>query len=298
MEKKVSVIIPFYNGVTWLCEAVQSVLDQTYKNVEIIVINDGSPEDITPFLNKYKEKVIYYKQENQGPAVARNYGMQIATGTYIAFLDSDDLWLPTKLEKQIPFMENNGFKWSHTGFYFWWPQNNRLEIVNNKNDYDDISLQMKISFRMATPSVVIHHDVIKEHPEINFPPELRKAQDTAYFKKLAKYYKVALIQEPLVKVRMRGENTNTLVLLRFEKKNELYIETKKQPEKFSFTEKFIYTIYHIYHKIFGKKRNKLKEFVAKCFWAIPFSIERIYLKHLIRQTTKSEKYILRWDKKS
>ncbi|MDY5738280.1 MAG: glycosyltransferase family A protein, partial [Candidatus Onthomorpha sp.] len=68
---KVSVIIPFYNGVDWLCEAVQSVLDQTYKNFEIIVVNDGSPEDVTKFLEKYGDKIIYHKQINQGPAAAR-----------------------------------------------------------------------------------------------------------------------------------------------------------------------------------------------------------------------------------
>src|SRR5690554_2836035 len=101
MEKKVSVIIPFYNGVEWLCEAVQSVLDQTYKNFEIIVVNDGSPEDVSGLLSKYGNKIIYRYKENGCAATARNLAMEIATGEYLAFLDSDDLWLPAKTEKQI-----------------------------------------------------------------------------------------------------------------------------------------------------------------------------------------------------
>ena len=66
MEPLVSVIIPFYSGVEWLCEAVQSVLDQTYKNFEIIVVNDGSPEDVTAFLERYGDKIVYFKKENGG----------------------------------------------------------------------------------------------------------------------------------------------------------------------------------------------------------------------------------------
>lgn len=72
MNKKVSVIIPFYNGVEWLSEAVQSVLNQTYNNIEIIVINDGSPENIDGFLKKFGDKIIYKYKENGGAATARN----------------------------------------------------------------------------------------------------------------------------------------------------------------------------------------------------------------------------------
>ena len=289
-NKKVSVIIPFYNGVEWLCEAVQSILDQTYKNVEIIVVNDGSPEDIKPFLDRYGDKVVYRYQENQGPAVARNLAMSIATGDYLAYEDADDIWLPTKLEKQIGFMEEKGFMWSHTGFYYWWPETGKMKLISNKYDYDDIREQMLVSFKMVTPSVVVHRRTMEEHPEINFPPELRKSQDTAYFASLAKYYKVALVQEPLVKIRMRGDNSNLQVLIRFEKRAKLYQDNK---DKMPFAMRVSGCMYVFFHKLFGMKRGQVKEFIGKCMWAVPFSIERLYIKHLVKKLRKDENYILR-----
>lgn len=294
MEKRVSVIIPFYSGVDWLCEAVQSVLDQTYQNIEVIVVNDGSPEDIRPFLDKYSQKVVYRYQENQGPAVARNLAMSLATGEYIAFEDSDDIWLPMKLEKQISFMEENGFVWSHTGFYYWWPSSGKSKRINNHYDYGDISKQMMISFKMVTPSVVVHRKTMLEHPELVFPVHMRKAQDSAYFIGLAQYYKVALIEEPLVKIRMRGDNSNHQVLMRFEKRAESYEKYKKDPSDKAFFLGLIYWIYAQYHKLFGTKRNAFKEMIAKCMWAFPFILERIYLHLLICRSTKDNAYIKEW----
>ena len=146
MDKKVSVIIPFYNGVNWLCEAVQSVLDQTYKNVEIIVVNDGSPENVQSFLDKYGTLVNYNYQENQGPAVARNLGMHLATGDYLAYLDSDDVWVPTKLEKQIGFMESNGFLAT---------QSNQLtHFIGYKNEFnfDNVKFYQNARFGVFHPN--------------------------------------------------------------------------------------------------------------------------------------------------
>ena len=113
----VSIIIPFYNNVDWLNEAVDSVMKQTYKDYEIIVVNDGSKEDITLFLEKNPE-IIYFYQKNNGAGSARNKGIDVARGKYIAFLDSDDVWLPQKLEKQVDYMENNPqIMWSHCSYH-------------------------------------------------------------------------------------------------------------------------------------------------------------------------------------
>ncbi len=291
-NKKVSVIIPFYNGVAWLGEAVQSILDQTYKNVEIIVVNDGSPEDIQPFLDKYGDKIVYRYQENQGPAAARNLAMSISTGDYLAYEDADDIWLPTKLEKQIGFMEKNGFEWSHTGFYYWWPETGKKKKISNRFDYDDISKQMKISFKMVTPSVVVHRKTMIEHPEIDFPVNMRKAQDSAYFNNLAMFYKVALIEEPLVMIRMRGDNSNSQVLMRFEKRAQFYLKEKNDQNLLPVL-RFTGRIYYCYHKLLGTKRGKGKEFIAKCLWVFPFFIERCWLFFMVRHEKKDGRYILK-----
>lgn len=288
---KVSVIIPFYNGVDWLCEAVQSVLDQTYKNFEIIVVNDGSPEDVTKFLEKYGDKIIYHKQINQGPAAARNYAMKIATGDYFAFLDSDDIWLPEKTEKQIEFMKFCGAKWSHVGFYYWQPNNGKLKFISNKDDYGSIYLKTFISIKIATPCVVVNRSTFEEHPEIIFPEDMRKGQDTAYFRELSKYYPIALVREPLAKIRMRGNNSNTMAVSRFQLKASAYLKYKNNitiPRGIV----RVYAIYYLYSKLFGSKTNKIKEFFAKCFWVIPYIIERVYVKRFISNSSDKERYVL------
>ncbi len=289
---KVSVIIPFYNGVEWLCEAVQSVIDQTHKNVEIIVVNDGSPEDVTKFLDIYGDKVIYHKQINQGPAVARNYAMNIATGDFFAFLDSDDIWLPEKLEKQLKLMKLTGAKWSHTGFYYWWPQTNKLKYIDNTSDYDDIYLQTFVSIKIATPCVIVDRKTFEEHPEIIYPENMRKGQDTAYFRELSKHYPIALVKEPLAKIRMRGTNSYTRAVIRFQLKASSYLKYKNDSNIHRGIIR-IYSIYYLYSKLFGNKTNKFKEFIAKCFWSLPYIIERVYVKYLISKTSKDDKYILR-----
>lgn len=111
--RKVSVIIPFYQHMDRLTEAVESVLQQNYDNIEIIVINDGSPEDISDFLERFKGKIIYEMKPNGGQATARNRGIEIATGDIIAFLDSDDMWLPQKLFVQVKAMEMSNAIWSY-----------------------------------------------------------------------------------------------------------------------------------------------------------------------------------------
>lgn len=289
-NKKVSVIIPFYNGVQWLFEAVQSALDQTYRNVEIIVVNDGSKENVSGFLERYGDRIVYRYQENQGVAAARNHAMKIATGDYFAFLDSDDAWLPEKLDKQICFMESVGAKWSHTGFYYWYPQTNEMKVVNNFEDYGDIYKKTFVTFRLATLCVIVTREALAEHPEIRFPVEMRKAQDTHFFRSLAKYYPIAYVREPLAKVRMRKDNTNKRAVLRFNLKGSEYInlkDNKTVPKGV----KRILLIYYIYSKIFGHKTNAFKEKLALVLWSIPYAIERVYVKRLAKKTQEDKKYL-------
>ncbi|MCQ3931011.1 MAG: hypothetical protein DPW16_11185 [Chloroflexi bacterium] len=104
----VSVIITTYNRKDYLEEAIDSVLNQIYSNFELIVVDDGSTDGTGDLIHKkYVGQLHYIYQENRGRSEARNHGMREAKGKYIAFLDSDDLWKPNKLSKQITFMEQN-----------------------------------------------------------------------------------------------------------------------------------------------------------------------------------------------
>ena len=105
MPSIVSVIIPVYQGDRFLADAIESVLNQTYTNYEIIVVDDGSTDNSLEVLDPYFDKIRYVFQENQGVAAARNRGIQIARGELIAFLDQDDFWLPDKLALQVACFE-------------------------------------------------------------------------------------------------------------------------------------------------------------------------------------------------
>lgn len=97
----VSVIVPTYNRAALLSAAVNSVLQQTYQNIEIIVIDDGSTDDTTEVMAQYGERVRYTRRPNAGVNAARNLGLKQARGEFVALLDSDDLWAPYKLELQV-----------------------------------------------------------------------------------------------------------------------------------------------------------------------------------------------------
>jgi glycosyltransferase involved in cell wall biosynthesis len=100
-EPLVSVIIPVYNCERYVEEAICSVLNQTYKPLELILVDDGSTDDSAKIIKKYEPDVHYLSQSNQGMAAARNRGIEAAGGDYFAFLDADDLWVPDKIQAQI-----------------------------------------------------------------------------------------------------------------------------------------------------------------------------------------------------
>ncbi len=102
---RVSVIIPTYNRGWILEEAVDSVLAQTYTDFELIVVDDGSTDDTRALLQPYGQRIAYVHQDNQGVSAARNTGLRLARGELIALLDSDDLWKPAKLARQVAFFD-------------------------------------------------------------------------------------------------------------------------------------------------------------------------------------------------
>jgi len=103
----VSVVIPAFNPGRLISDAIESVLAQSYRNFEIIVVDDASTDGFHELLKSLQFQVLYIRQAHAGSAVARNRGVLLSGGEYIAFLDADDLWVPAKLEKQVDFMERN-----------------------------------------------------------------------------------------------------------------------------------------------------------------------------------------------
>lgn len=116
MEELVSIITASYNTANYISETIETVLAQTYTNWEMIIVDDCSIDNTNEVVQRYTdERIRYFKMKsNSGAAVARNFALQKARGRWIAFLDSDDLWNSSKLEKQINFMKNNGYHFSYT----------------------------------------------------------------------------------------------------------------------------------------------------------------------------------------
>lgn len=104
-SKLVSVIIPTYNRAHTICRAIDSVIRQTHSFTEVIVVDDGSTDETPAVLRRYGDRIRVVVQQNCGPSIARNRGIALATGHVVAFLDSDDYWLPTKLERQLELMD-------------------------------------------------------------------------------------------------------------------------------------------------------------------------------------------------
>jgi len=120
MAGLVSIIMPSYNTAEYIAESIQSVLSQSYTHWELIVVDDCSTDNTDEVIKPYLTdgRIKYLKNEkNSGAAVSRNRALREAKGKWIAFLDSDDLWMPDKLKKQIKYMEINGYHFSYTNYF-------------------------------------------------------------------------------------------------------------------------------------------------------------------------------------
>lgn len=116
----VSIIMPAYNSEKYISESIESIQAQTYKNWELLVVDDCSKDSTVEIIQKYAaddERIrLLHNEKNSGAAISRNYALREAKGKWIAFLDSDDVWLPQKLKKQIDFMTSNGYKFTYTDY--------------------------------------------------------------------------------------------------------------------------------------------------------------------------------------
>ena len=132
-EAIVSIITPTYNASRYIGETIRSVREQTFENWEMIIVDDCSKDNTVDIVKKEIERdsriKLFELKRNGGPANARNQAINVAEGNYIAFLDSDDLWLPQKLERQLMFMETNNCAFSYTDYRIMTEEGEKTEIV-------------------------------------------------------------------------------------------------------------------------------------------------------------------------
>lgn len=140
-----SIITPTYNSELYIEDTIKSVINQTYKNWEMVIIDDNSTDNTVEIINKYISKEarirLFHNSKNGGVSKARNKGLDLANGKYIAFLDSDDLWNKDKLKKQIEFMKINGYYITYTAFEKFYTNNDRSRkkiFIPKKMESNDI----------------------------------------------------------------------------------------------------------------------------------------------------------------
>lgn len=207
MNPLISVIIPTYNRENTIEKSLQSVVNQTYKTIEIIVIDDGSIDNTENIVkNIQDERILYIKQENKGVSRARNTGILNSKGEYIAFQDSDDIWHTNKLEVQM-----KNFRGSQCGLVyssFNKIYRNKISVMPKmkRGKEGDIHFDLLKSNFIGCPTVIIKKEVIEKCGK--FDENLHKYEDWEYFIRISKKYKVLFVEEVLVDSYYSPEGVN------------------------------------------------------------------------------------------
>ena len=211
-KKRVSVIIPTHNRAELLKETIKSVLDQTYQNFELLIIDNGSTDNTKEVVESFKDKRIkYFWQENSGgPSSPRNRGLKIAKGDYIAFLDSDDLWDKKKLEKQIEILNENEdlIVWNEGAIinqegHSIGKNFTEVEGASKKNKSGHIFKQLITGNFILLSSIIFKKDNLRN---LKFNERMNINEDYLFMINLARHYKFYFINEPLVRYRVHYTN--------------------------------------------------------------------------------------------
>jgi glycosyltransferase involved in cell wall biosynthesis len=200
----ISVIIPTFNRVDFLKETIESVRNQTFRDFEIVVVNDGSTDGTREWLQAQQD-VRGLEQENSGIATSRNNGASVARGAWLAFLDHDDLWAPEKLRIQADFVRENPDVALVAARHVRLGKKFRRSRDRTWIKGDLLVKEFSESF-IHTSSVMIRRDVFDEIK--GFPPRYRFADEFDVWLKIAGAYPIAYVDEPLVFIRFHHSNTS------------------------------------------------------------------------------------------
>lgn len=251
---KVSVIIPIYKTEEYLKECIDSVINQTYKNIEIILINDGSPDNSEQICLEYCEKysnIKYYHQKNQGVSIARNVGISKAEGEYVFFLDSDD------------YIDKNFIK-SSVDIAI--AKDSDIVIVST-NVFKRKSCDITMITRGgggATGEVFVKKEILDNYPDIRFPEHYQHLEDSVFVNKLSCFCKQWDVNtEALYTYRKRENQYTTVIAKEPDKLFKVIFKSLKILERF----------YLKYNLFYNKRENfyYFIEFVIPFYWCFKFT---------------------------
>jgi glycosyltransferase involved in cell wall biosynthesis len=193
----VSVVIPTYNRGWIIREAIDSVLNQDLKAFELIVVDDGSTDNTQKILSSYRDKIKVIRQENKGVSAARNKGIVSSSGTDIAFLDSDDLWLPGKLETQLEFFRNNPDALICQTEEIWVRNGRRVNPGKRHKKVSGFFFEKSLELCMVSPSAVMMKSDLFDKSGL-FDETLPACEDYDMWLRINCRYPVHLINIPLI----------------------------------------------------------------------------------------------------
>lgn len=215
----ISVLLPVYNCEKYIFEAIQSILNQTYNNFELLIIDDCSTDSTLQICKSFQDNriVIIEKEKNSGYTNSLNYGISIAKGIYIARMDGDDISLPTRFEKQVAFMEvNKDVVVCGTAFSIIETDN----LIRVPEKHDEIVTGMLKGCKIAHPSVMLRKSAFIAN-DIVYNIEMEPAEDYALWVQLIAVGKLHNLQEPLLKYRVHETQVSSL-------RNETQIESARK----------------------------------------------------------------------
>ena len=250
----VSIIMPSWNTGNFIAESIQSVINQTYKNWELIIVDDCSTDNTDEVVSFYKDQRIKYlkNEKNSGAAITRNKALREAQGEWIAFLDSDDLWAPEKLEHQINFMKNNGYNLSFTEYEKIDEESKPLnvyvsgpEMVNKRKMYNyDYIGQLTMMYSTKAFGLIQIKD-IKKNNDYAIRLQLYKKDGTCAY----------LLKENLAKYRVRKVSISHD---KFKKKFKSHYDLFHTCDEKSVIVAFWFTCWNMFYGVLKKKRYEKK----------------------------------------
>lgn len=206
IDAKVSIVLPFYNRPKKTIQALKSIEAQTYKNYEVVLVNDASNEDVSEvlkYVRKSKNVKLINFEANQGPAAARNAAIDAATGTYIAFLDNDDEYVPDKLKTQLEYMTRFNPTFSYTAYV---RRGSGEDVVMHDKELTGLVVpKIVCGASIATPTVMVSKKFLDEN-HIRFREDIRIAEDSCMWLECAKKTEMLLVDEPLTIVNVNTES--------------------------------------------------------------------------------------------
>lgn len=204
---KVSILMNAYNSEAFLKEAIDSIYAQSYDDWEIIFIDNCSSDTTAAIAKSYDDKLKYYKTDYNIPLYsARNFGFQFVNGKYLAFLDTDDLWLPDKLERQVAMIESTGSKLVYSNFYVLNQSSNKMRPRHNRVLPSGHILDSLLeNYCVGLVTILMDVEFMREN-KIGFREDFQIIGDFDIVIKYAKTQYISVVQEPLAVYRIHGGN--------------------------------------------------------------------------------------------